>query len=160
MERIILKRWFQLTVGAIVLFVVGFLIPSIFLKTEIPAERPDRLVLQTEDPTLSRDLPLTAAEAVDEGWRDPGKCLSQNNLLGRYFGWTVAAEPERPPYLPIYDADDALLGVYMFGETELAPPWQHQENGLADVENMDFEHWGVHVYVRDTATACQVTAPS
>ena len=161
MVTLLKKRWVQMALGLILMVILGIAAGLYATRDTEPPERPDRVVIHAGGGLLEQTLPLTAQAAIAEGWTDPQQCFSPESghpkLLGRYFV-SEPADPNRP-YLLVYNADDALLGTYFFFETEMPSPWQHEPTGLEGAANMAFEHWGLHIYVRDKTAACQATTP-
>ena len=101
------------------------------------------------EPRMSRDatdvtLPLTAAEAVAAGWKDPILCSVGR---GRYFQKGPVGEGE--PHFLMYNTADQLIGIYHFSEAEMPPPWERWDS-LVDggLTLIDFEHWGLFVFSR------------
>ena len=103
--------------------------------------------------TADMSLPLTAAEAVADGWTDPVFCSSGR---GRYFQKGPAGEGE--PYFLMYNGDDELIGIYQFSKSEMPVPWKRLDElrGGGGKVLIDFEHWSLLVYVQDPTRACGV----
>ena len=164
MERILLQRWFQLTVGGIVAVVLGLVVWLLVLGGPLgPIERPDRVLLHGGSPTLVAPVPLTAAEAAAAGWTEPaGKCISDQ---GRFF------HKEGEPYVLIYNIEDSLIGMYLYTEKEMpSPPWRFFEAGAtvyfqsfyspspAEVlkfPDLGFDHWGLAIYFKILSRPCR-----
>ena len=103
---------------------------------------------------LDEVLPLTGAEAVAAGWKDPLLC-SQDR--GKYY---EKVADEGIPYTLMYNSADELIGIYQFSKTEMPAPWKLTEEisgGAAPV--IDYEHWGLFIYFRDPTRACQTGGP-
>ena len=167
MAALLRNRWFQLAVvGVVAAFLLGFV--SAVLLTAGPSGPtfgPVKLttggaVFLTGDggrpgasrPIVEEELPLTGAEAVVAGWKDPILC-SQGR--GRYFQKTGGGVV---PYLLMYDSADDLMGIYHISMTEMPPPWEFTKEifgGAGPV--VDYEHWGLFVYFRDSTQACTIT---
>ena len=150
------KRWVQYLLGALGVFLVGFAIGFVNSRVEIPPERPDQVVFNAGS-AVAKPIPLTDAGAIAEGWIDPFRCIATRDARvtrtpGKFF--IRDSGVERPPYMLLYTTEGPLLGIYFFSEAEIPAPWEHQEEGLLFVENMNFEHWGLHVHVRDWFEAC------
>jgi hypothetical protein len=96
-------------------------------------------------------LPATAAEAVAVGWKETASCTSER---GRYFQHDAPGENDS--YLLVYDLDDQVIGVYLYSMAELPAPWQHMDQLLGEggTAPLDFEHWGIFVYIQDPIGAC------
>ena len=97
------------------------------------------------------ELPLRAADAVAAGWKDPVLCAVGR---GRYFKKETGGE--QVPYLLMYDNLDSLIGIYQISETDMPEPWMHVEKlegGGLNIVN--FEHWGLFIYMRDPTRACR-----
>ena len=102
----------------------------------------DRLVVELE-------LPLTGAEAVAAGWKDPVLCSEGR---GKYFQ-KVAQDV---PYILMYNLADDIIGIYHISMAEMPPPWELTEviyGGAGPV--IEYEHWGLFTYFRDANRACQ-----
>ena len=162
MERILLQRWFQVTVGGIVAVVLGLLIWLLVLGGPLaPTERPDRVVLHCGSPTLTAPLPLMAREAAEAGWTEPaGKCISDQ---GRFF------HKEGEPYVLIYNIEDSLIGMYLYTDKEMpSPPWRFFEVGtevtyssgggsyyfFPKYPDLGLDHWGLSVYFKEPTRPC------
>jgi len=100
------------------------------------------------------ELPLTVAEAVAAGWKDPVLCSPSR---GRYFQKSPAGEGE--PYFLMYNYLDRLIGIYHFSELETPSPWVKEDSirGGGGLTIIDFEHWGLFVYFQDPTQACKTT---
>ena len=151
------EQWVQYLLGGVGIFLVGFVVGFINSRVVIPPERPDRVVLNAGSAELFKRIPLTDAGAIAEGWIDPFRCVATKDARprrtpGRFF--RLGPGSEMPPYLLLYTADGPLLGIYFFSEAEMPPPWEHDLDGLIEVENMNFEQWGLHLQVRDRFEAC------
>ena len=107
-------------------------------------------ILKSQIP-VEMSLPLTAAEAVTAGWTDPIFCSVGR---GRYFQKGPAGEGE--PFFLMYNADDELIGMYMFSKAEAPIPWKRLDElrGGGGLTLIDFEHWGLIVYFQDASRAC------
>ena len=94
-------------------------------------------------------LPLTGAEAVAAGWKDPFLC-SQGR--GKYFEKAVG---RGIPYTLLYSSDDELIGIYLISEKSMPPPWEPTKEILGGAGPIiDYEHWGLFIYFRDPTRAC------
>ena len=103
--------------------------------------------------TVDMSLPLTAAEAVADGWTDPVFCSPGR---GRYFQKGSAGEGE--PFFLMYNGDDRLIGMYQFSKSEMPVPWHRWDDlrGGGSQVLIDFEHWGLIVFFQDPTRACGV----
>ena len=101
--------------------------------------------------TVDMSLPLTAAEAVADGWTDPIFCSPGR---GRYFQKGPAGEGE--PFFLMYNGADELIGMYQFTRSETPTPWKRLDElrGGGGLTIIDFEHWGLLVYFQDPTRAC------
>ena len=110
-------------------------------------------ILKSQIPVEMR-LPLTAAEAVADGWTDPIFCSVGR---GRYFQKGPVGEGE--PFFLMYSADDELIGMYLFNKFEMPIPWKRLDElrGGGGLTLIDFEHWGMLVYTQDPTRACGVS---
>ena len=163
MITLLKKRVVQLALGLILMGMLGVATGVYASRDTEPVERPDRVVVHAGATGKEDVLPLTSQSAVEQGWSSTQTCFSLStgggsNLLGRYFvrgdNRLVGSASN---YLLIYNADNVLMGFYFFFEKEMPPPWQHEESGFEGLQGMDFEHWGIHIYVRDTNGACERT---
>lgn len=98
------------------------------------------------------DLPITAAEAVVGGWKDPVLCSIGR---GRFFQKGLVGEGE--PYFLMYDAVDRLIGIYQYSEFEMPPPWEKHDqlSGGGGLTIIDYPHWSLVIYFRDPVKACK-----
>ena len=100
---------------------------------------------------VEEDLPLTGAEAVAVGWKDPLLC---DQGRGKYFQKVAG---EGTPYTLLYDSEDELIGIYLISDTEKPAPWELTEEikgGAGPI--IDYEHWGLFIYFRDPTRACSI----
>lgn len=99
-------------------------------------------------------LPMTAAEAVADGWKDPILCRVGR---GRYFQKGDLDEGEQ--YFLMYNSKDNLIGVYHFSEFEMPSPWGQMDTleGGGGLTIIDFPHWGLFIYFQDSLRACKTT---
>jgi hypothetical protein len=100
------------------------------------------------------DLPLTTADAVAAGWKDPVFCSPGR---GRYF--TKGPAGDADPYVLMYNDVDELIGLYLYIKSEMPPPWDQLDELLGGGGSpiVDFEHWGLFVYFQDSVLACRVS---
>ena len=175
MAQLLRNRWIQLGIGGVGIAVAGVVIGLLIPLGQASSSSTGDLVSLTSggsvkprgrtEPghifaqqwqTLREDLPVTAAEAVAAGWKDPVLC---DPGRGRYFQKDVLGEDL--PYLLMYNNEDELIGVYLYlvSDDELPPPWKKWENlvgGGAPI--IDYEHWSLLVYFQDLNHACAVHA--
>ena len=100
---------------------------------------------------VEEDLPLTGAEAVAAGWKDPILC---DQGRGKYFE-KVASEGF--PYTLMYSSENELIGIYLISDTEKPAPWELTEEikgGAGPI--IDYEHWGLFIYFRDPTRSCSI----
>ena len=98
---------------------------------------------------FEQELPLTGAQAVAAGWKDPFLC-SQGR--GKYF----QKVDQDVPYFLMYDAQDELIGIYHISVAEMPPPWELTKEiygGAGPV--IEYEHWGLFFYFQDPTRACE-----
>ena len=121
MEVLLRNQWAQLATVGIVAVLLGLVVSAALFSAgpSDPTLGPVKLTtggsvhsILPNNPRASRqivdeELPLTAAEAVAAGWKDPILCSTGR---GRYFQKTGG---EEVPYLLMYDAADQLTGMYM-----------------------------------------------
>ena len=185
MTKLMFNRWFQVGATGIFAAVVGVLVGVLIAESETVSSVKEVAgtvatgefsedtvyvgpVVFTTGPSIpriideyggrpraSRDatdvtMPFTAAEAVAAGWKDPILCSPGR---GRYFQKGLAGEGE--PHFLMYNTADQLIGVYLFSEAEMPPPWERWDS-LVDIglTLIDFEHWGLFVYFQDASRAC------
>jgi hypothetical protein len=98
-------------------------------------------------------LPLTTAQAIAAGWKDPILCSVGR---GRYFQ-KIGGGADEVPYFLMFGGEDALIGLYQFSGTEMAPPWRQMDDllGGGGLKLLD-EHWGLFIYFQDPVRACGV----
>jgi hypothetical protein len=147
------KKWFWLGVGGLVMAVLGGVV-AIQVK-------PESTILSLGDQVMLADgavnrqpqaVPLTAAEATTEGWTQQGSCVEGK---GRYFKKGTQGQIA---YLLTFNADDELIGLYLFSKEELPSPWDPVEQLVAaGATLLDFAHWSLPVYFLDPQTACTKT---
>ena len=114
------------------------------------------LVTDGQSAAFTETLPVTAAEAIRQGWQDPIRCLKRK---GRYFQKQTADGVV--PYLLQFNDDDVLLAIYFFSLVEMpSPPWQFEDLGLIGVVGMEAEHWSLPIFFRDSIFACGKRRPS
>ena len=148
MERILLKRWFQLTLWAVATFVAGVIVAQNTLGgSSVPPERPDRVEFHGGSLTRGALVPLTDAEASLAGWTEAaGQCIQGH---GRFF------DKEQAPYNLIYDLDGSLIGIYLFSLTEMpSPPWRFTEATAATYPQLGLEHWALSLFFNDPSRPC------
>jgi hypothetical protein len=169
MNRYLINRWIQLVVVAAITAAVGALLAvnlSGGSETSAPVLGPVKLTtggavqrggegwlsttsgLTGDRVVLDLVQPLTGAEAVAQGWKDPVLC-SQGR--GKYYE-KIAQDV---PYFLMYDSADDLIGIYQFTTNEMPPPWELTEvvyGGAGPV--IEYEHWGLFIYFRDSTRAC------
>ncbi len=104
-------------------------------------------------------LPLTAEEAVAAGWIGGSDCVDR---LGRVFH-RAAADPNdvsaptmmgsrANPLMLLMDSNGDIIGFQLMSlSPQPVPPWEYLQQGHM---GMNFEHWSMHVYLRDPAKAC------
>jgi hypothetical protein len=98
-----------------------------------------------------QSVPLTTAVAATEGWAQQGSCVEGK---GRYFEKGTG----QVAYLLTFNADDELIGLYLFSKDELPSPWDRVEKLVAaGVTLLEFPHWSLPVYFLDPQTACTKT---
>ena len=144
--------------GAVVMFLVFSWEPSVTSVgdrvvltsggTIDQAPRSDSALTSGQEEILH--LPLTAAEAVAAGWKNPVLCSAGR---GRYFQKGTPDEGE--PYFLLYNDQDELIGIYQFSETEMPPPWKRYDElrGAGSLLLLE-EHWSLLVFFRDWIRAC------
>ena len=164
MEALLINRWVQLAAAALVGVVASAVFFSLAGQSPEPTLGPVTLtnggaVFTQGDgnwryAAVERavdELPLTGAQAIAAGWKDPFLC-SQGR--GKYFEKAVG---QGLPYILLYDSEDELIGIYLISEKSMPPPWEPTKEisgGAGPV--IDYEHWGLFVYFRDPTRACAV----
>ena len=166
MRRAFRNEWFRLSVAVIFGSALGAAVALLAFPAQSQvASVGDRVMFTTGgtalitswssgfsvDPGDQLEMPLTAAEAVTAGWKDPVLCSSGR---GKYFQRSKAGED--PPYFLMYDTDDEFIGIYLFSDTEMPAPWKRTDELLAggSIAVVDHEHWGMFVYFTDPTSAC------
>ena len=93
------------------------------------------------------NLPLNVDDALDAGWIDTGECVPN---MGRHFIKMAGEQPG--PLVLLYNPAGSLIGVELESLSEQpAPPWEHLPEGHP---GMEFEHWTIHFWFDDVASAC------
>ena len=141
--------------GVIATFLLGLVVGLLVFADSPVLGQPDRVVLSNATGSGLESIPLTATEAATAGWEDPKKCVVYK---GRHF--QKESGGKRLPYLLLYQENDELLGIYFFSETDMPPPWKPMPEGKEMVSFMNFDHWGLSVYVRDSVAPCGTGRPS
>ena len=102
-------------------------------------------------------LPVTAAEAVASGWKDPILCAAGR---GRYF--QQDQPDEGVPYILMYNQGNRLIGFYLYSKAEMPQPWERTDRlqGSGGTALLDFKHWGLFVYTEDSTRACTKSGES
>ena len=56
----------------------------------------------------------------------------------------------------MYNADDELIGMYLFSKSEMPVPWHRWDElkGGGGLTLIDFEHWSLVVFLQDATRAC------
>ena len=165
MAGLLRNRWIQLVAAVVATAALALAVAPV-ISPRTPTEPTLGPVKLTTGSTLSRgrygynisgniveeELPLTAAEAVAAGWKDPVLCTPGR---GKYF---QKASGEGLPYLLTYNNEDHLIGIYHISTTEMPPPWERTEQLMGSgVPVIDYEHWGLFVFFRDPTRACDTT---
>ena len=130
--------------GALFFLAVGAVIGTNMSPAEVESAYGDRIVVTTGAKGAAADLPITAAAAVEAGWKDLVRCFRGK---GRYFEH-IDAEGNLNPFVLAYNNEDELIGVYLTSKIEMPAPWEYKPNGLLGVTNYEFEHWSLPVYLR------------
>ena len=170
MTQFLQNRWAQLAtacmlsaaLGAVVVIVVsaggtsasGSVGDRVFLTsggTVQASGNHARIGILDDQIAMEVELPLSAAEAVAAGWKDPVYCSSGR---GRYFQKDPAGEGQ--PYVLMFSHDDELIGMYQYSRAEMPLPWRRQDQllGGGGLTLIDFEHWSLIVYFQDPTLAC------
>ena len=174
MAELVQNRWVQLVVVGAAMAVLGAVAGVVALSGPEDAQTVsvgDRVMftsggtvqvsgdggdIGTLAAAADEKLPLTSAQAVAAGWKDPVLCSVGR---GRYF--QKGPGGEGVPYFPMFNRDDALIGIYHFSETEMPPPWTQMDElyGGGGLKLLD-AHWGTFVYFQDPTRACGVVRAS
>ena len=156
-DGILRNRRLWIIGGAVLVVVATAIVTALIAKASLSTvSMGDRVVLSggTRE-SVSVDLPLTTVEAVAAGWEDPLICLPQK---GRYFE-KKDTTGRLTPYILMYNDEDELLGMYMFGETEMpSPPWVHVQR-LKGVYDLEYEHWSLEIMFKSPTLACGARRP-
>lgn len=185
MNLLMKNKWVQLTVFAIIVFIVGGLASYFITNSQTEEATPilgDRLVLthplstgegvggrnqagatrDEGDARMVLEIPFTDTVAVSEGWEDPFIC---DPGRGKTF---THSDPSKPYFLiyskPIETEDGEktagqLIGIYLFSFNEvLGPPWKLMEEfRSAGKVRLDKPHWAMIMYFNDPTRSCGVT---
>ena len=154
---LLMTRWVQVGVVTFVVgVVVGIIVPVALSSGSGAASVGDRLLLAPGGSNATAGLgpsaqpvPLTGAEAVSAGWKDPVLCAPGR---GKYF----QREGEENPYFPLFNRQDELIGLYLSSDTEMPLPWRKLDElrGVGASPVVDREHWGMYIFIKDSLTAC------
>ena len=150
------NRRIQYAAGAVATFVVTFAVTFSSSYKEVPPERPDRVVLNAS----LAGLPLTGDEATASGWADPLRCAAYSANRIRFNVSTREGRflsKEGESYFLVYrasEANDALLAIYFFSDSEMPAPWLYEKDGLIGVLGLEFEHWGLPIFFRYHGQPC------
>ena len=168
MAEMLGNRWMQRAVVVVARLILGVAISVVFFSL-VPEDHslgPVKLtaggtVFHTGDrdgrggparQILEEELPLTGAEAVAAGWKDPILC---DHGRGKYFQKVAG---QRSPYTLMYSSEDDLIGVYLISDTEKPAPWELTEEILGGAGPIiDYEHWGLFIYFQEPTKACAIT---
>ena len=94
------------------------------------------------------NLPTSEKDALAQGWIDTGECVPQ---MGRHFIKMAGQQPG--PLVLLFNPAGRLIGVELESLVEQpSPPWEHLEHGHP---GMEFEHWTIHFWFSDPASACE-----
>ena len=166
MESLLLNRWIQIGAAALLVgIVIGVIIPfSVFSGDSGAGLAPVRPLITAGGTAIQGgegmpggvagaeiNLPKTATEAVAAGWKDPVLCSVGR---GRYF--QKGPEDEGDPYFLMFNHQDEFIGVYLYSDSEMPPPWRKLDQllGGGGLPLIEREHWGLFVYFKDPLRAC------
>ena len=162
MARLLRNQWVRTALVGVVMAVLGAaLAAAVASRGSSASSVGDRVMLTTGGsiPPVrwassaaarrEEELPLSAAEAVSAGWKDPVLCSVGR---GRYF------QREAIPYYLLFNHLDELIGIYLFSETEMPAPWTEWDDlrGGGSLLLLE-EHWALIVYFKDPARACKIS---
>ncbi len=138
-----------LIVGLAVGIGIGFGITSASLsdapsEMQSPMSIGDRFLVTQGDFT---NLPMTLGEAEGQGYVTLSPCVP---VMGIHAAKIVGGIPQDP--ILLFDNKGELIGAELESMTEQPyPPWEHRPEGHPD---MEFEHWTLHMYIKDPVGAC------
>ena len=162
MPSLDIKMVVRYLLGAIAVFVAGVLVALFVFASEPVPVIGETLTLAAVGDGVAKGIPLTASEALSQGWEDPIRCFKRK---GRYFQKETVDGPIN--YLLQYNEDDVLLAIYFYSLVEMpSPPWQYEEAGLlgviggAKTGSMEIEHWSLPIFFRDPLYACGKRMPA
>ena len=148
------RQFLMLAAGGLGVAVAAFIITA-FATGGIASgsSGPDRIAFHYTDAT-SEQLPLKADVAAAGGWSGSIRCI---NGKGRFYQKVGSGGPY--PMMLMYgpEPESDLVGIQIHSLTEQpALIWEHQPEGLQSsvVENMEFEHWGLGLYIISTVKTC------
>ena len=150
------KQWFRLGAGGLLMAVLGAVV-AVVATAGVASDSgvADQLSFYYIRSRAHEQLPLTAASASSAGWDGTTRCIvGQGRLYQRASG---ADEPY--PVMPVYDVEGGLVGIQLHSRAEQPAPWVHAPDGLPNtqVENLEFPHWRVGIYLVPPIKACAVT---
>ena len=114
---------------------------------------PDRIAFHYAD-AASEQLPLKADLAAAAGWSGSMRCI-----IGRGRFYQKAGSDGPYPLMLMYSVEGDLVGIQMHSLTEQpAPLWEHAPEGVpyTVVENMEFEHWRLGLYLIKPVMSCGI----
>jgi hypothetical protein len=115
------------------------------LETELEASLGNRLSVTQG---VFEELPRTLEDAKAVGWVPLGECVPN---MGIHAAKVVDGKPDASLLL-LFNSKGELTGVELESlNAQQSPPWEHLEQGHP---GMEFEHWTLHIYFKDPATAC------
>ena len=114
---------------------------------------PDRIAFHYTDAT-SEQLPLKADLAAAAGWSGSIRCI-----IGRGRFYQKAGSDGPYPVMLMYGTEGDLVGIQIHSLTEQPGPlWEHAPEGVpyTVVENMEFEHWRLGLYLIKPVMSCGI----
>ena len=114
-----MKMVIRYLLGATAVFAAGVLVALFLLASDPIPLLGETLTFAAVGDGVAKGIPLTASEAVSQGWEDPIRCFKRK---GRYFQKETVDGPIN--YLLQYNEDDVLLAIYFYSLVEMpSPPW-------------------------------------
>ena len=149
------KQSLLLATGGLGIVVAAFVIAAFAAGRIASGAGLDRIAFHYADAT-SEQLPPNADLAAAQGWSGSIFCK-----LGKGRFYQKAGSDGPYPVMPMYGIGDELVGIQIHSRAEQpAPPWEHAPEGLQTsvVENMEFEHWRLGLYLVKPVTSCGIKA--
>ena len=123
---------------------VGITFASLSENGDLETSIGDRLLVTQGD---FASIPMTLDEAKEQGYVPLSECVP---VMGIHAAKIVGGIPQDP--ILLFSDKGELIGAELESMTEQPyPPWEHRPDGHP---GMEFEHWTLHMYIKDPVGAC------